>query len=260
MNTGCPQALARQRMRRAHERLWTTLRYCSSTTAFCSRRRVSPTDCSGDHDVMASQVRPWSIQPDSSLALQARPTDEASISEFHQGQRHRLDQSPNVRLQSLPFEPSPIECLANPGATMYRALGDADARRLERDAARASRPSAASTARGAAKRWTRWKKIPRTVNATFRVYWICTAPASALPGLPRLPALRGQCPRPNHLRRVAGWWLQLALRHPHLSSKIAFCSLLGRFPCVLPGSSCQRSKRRLPTRKSSVTSSCCAPA
>ena len=58
---------------------------------------------------------PWSIQPDSSLALQARPTDEASISEFHQGQRHRLDQSPNVWLQSLPFEPSPIECLAEHG-------------------------------------------------------------------------------------------------------------------------------------------------
>jgi len=67
-------------------------------------------------------------------------------------------------------------------------------------------------------------------------------------------------PRPDHLRRVAGRWLQLALRHPHLSSKIALCSLPGRFPCVLPGSSCQRSKRRLPTRKSSVTSSCCAPA
>ena len=31
MNTGCPQALARQRMGRARERLWTTLRYCSIT-------------------------------------------------------------------------------------------------------------------------------------------------------------------------------------------------------------------------------------
>lgn len=25
---------------------------------------LTPTDCSGDHDVMARQVRPWSIQPD----------------------------------------------------------------------------------------------------------------------------------------------------------------------------------------------------
>ena len=31
MNTGCPQALTRQRMGRSRERLWTTLRYCSIT-------------------------------------------------------------------------------------------------------------------------------------------------------------------------------------------------------------------------------------
>ena len=99
MNTGCPQAFARQRMGRVRERLWTTLRYCSSTTAFCSRRSVTPTECSGDHDVMARQVRPWSTQPDSNLALQARPTDEASISEFHQEQRHPLDQRKRRTIQ-----------------------------------------------------------------------------------------------------------------------------------------------------------------
>ncbi len=64
---------------------------------------------------MARQVRPWSIQPDSSLALRARPTDEASTSEFHQGQRSSLTKSPNVWLQSLPFLPLSIECLANRG-------------------------------------------------------------------------------------------------------------------------------------------------
>jgi hypothetical protein len=34
MNTGCPQSLTRQRMGRARERLWTTLRFCITTTVF----------------------------------------------------------------------------------------------------------------------------------------------------------------------------------------------------------------------------------
>ena len=90
-------------------------RLCRGMVTFIVvEERLTPTDCLGDHDVMARQVTPGSIQPDSSLALQTRLTDVASISEFHQGQRHRLDQSPNVWLQSLPFEPSTMECLANP--------------------------------------------------------------------------------------------------------------------------------------------------
>lgn len=62
------------------------------------------------------RMAPQSVVPDSSLALRAPPTDEASTSEFPQGERHRLDQSPQGWRRSLPCKPSPIECLANQGA------------------------------------------------------------------------------------------------------------------------------------------------
>ena len=53
---------------------------------------------------MAKQVRPWLTKPDTNHELKVRPSDEASTSGFHQGQRKQrsLTQRPDVWLQSLP--------------------------------------------------------------------------------------------------------------------------------------------------------------
>ena len=37
---------------------------------------------------MAKQVRPWLTKPDTNHELKVRPSDEASTSGFHQGQRN----------------------------------------------------------------------------------------------------------------------------------------------------------------------------
>ena len=47
-----------------------------------------PTDCTGKLNVMAKQVRPWLTKPDTNHERKVRPSDEASTSEFHQGQRN----------------------------------------------------------------------------------------------------------------------------------------------------------------------------
>ena len=48
------------------------------------------TDCSGDHEMMAKQVRPWLTKPAKCHAPRVHTSDGASTSEFHQGQRARL--------------------------------------------------------------------------------------------------------------------------------------------------------------------------
>jgi hypothetical protein len=52
-------------------------------------KRGDSTDCTGNHDVMAGQVRPGMAEPVSSWALRVRHNDQAPFSKFHQGPRRR---------------------------------------------------------------------------------------------------------------------------------------------------------------------------
>jgi transposase len=60
--------------------------------------------CSGEHAVMARQVRPWLIKPAPVNAPRVQHGNGASTNRFHQGQRatQRRNQSPDVQQQSLP--------------------------------------------------------------------------------------------------------------------------------------------------------------
>src|ERR1700687_4695179 len=60
-----------------------------------------PADCTGEHDVMARQVRPRSGKSALPQGLRARVGDKNPISKFHQGQRLSPRESPDVWLQSL---------------------------------------------------------------------------------------------------------------------------------------------------------------
>ena len=50
------------------------------------------TDCSGDHAVMAKQVRPWLAKPRTSGAPRVRQSEREPTSQTHQGQRLRPQQ------------------------------------------------------------------------------------------------------------------------------------------------------------------------
>ena len=81
---------------------------------------MPPTDCTGKLNVMAKQVRPWLTKPDTNHELTVRPSDEASTSLFHQGQRNQYS-STEGRIYgcNLICSPIPRDCLANRGASIY---------------------------------------------------------------------------------------------------------------------------------------------
>ena len=51
--------------------------------------RIHTTDCSGDHEVMAKQVRPGLAKPEGDTAQQVRLRDREPTSESHQGPRRK---------------------------------------------------------------------------------------------------------------------------------------------------------------------------
>src|SRR5262249_27850327 len=64
------------------------------------------TDCSGDHAMMASQVRPGLAQPKMSAALRVRQSEWEPASRSHQGQRHRPQQKSECTGAIYPCKPS----------------------------------------------------------------------------------------------------------------------------------------------------------
>jgi hypothetical protein len=48
---------------------------------------IDSTDCTGNHAVMAEQVRPWLVKPAVRLAREVRKSDRAPTSTSHQGPR-----------------------------------------------------------------------------------------------------------------------------------------------------------------------------
>ena len=83
------------------------------------RRRLAqentPPDCSGDHAVMAKQVRPWLEKPRMSAAPRVLQSDWEPTSSSHQGQWHKPQKSPNVRVQSDPASPHELEAWQSGG-------------------------------------------------------------------------------------------------------------------------------------------------
>lgn len=76
---------------------------CGSKTDNNSAGRIEPPICSGDHEVMAKQVRPWLAKPVIAGAPRVRVSDRGVNQRIPLGtvtQSHT--KSPNVRVQSLP--------------------------------------------------------------------------------------------------------------------------------------------------------------
>src|ERR1035437_8458947 len=71
---------------------------CCTINVALNRR--NSTDCSGDHAVMAKQVRPWLAKPSTSAALRVLQTDRGANQHIPLGTAARPHKSPNVRLQS----------------------------------------------------------------------------------------------------------------------------------------------------------------
>ncbi len=78
-------------------------------------KRGDSTDCTGNHDVMAGQVRPGMAEPVSSWALRVRHNDQAPFSKFHQGPRRRPHQKSGCMAAIVTFLTSRNERLANRG-------------------------------------------------------------------------------------------------------------------------------------------------
>src|SRR6516164_8704030 len=74
------------------------------------------TDCSGDHAVMANQVRPWLAESEVSAALRVRQSDWEPASQSHQGQRLMPQQKSGCTGAIYPCKPSRAESLARLGA------------------------------------------------------------------------------------------------------------------------------------------------
>src|SRR5215472_16951806 len=110
------------RMSEPYGRCWRMVETLGPTTGQyglpCSRTDYQPqpyatgnhtTDCSGDHAVMASQVRPGLAQPKTSAALRVRKSDWESTRRSHQGQRHRPQQKSGCTGAIYPCKPSKLK-------------------------------------------------------------------------------------------------------------------------------------------------------
>ena len=86
-------------------------------TTFDTGKRT--TDCSGDHTVMAKQVRPWLAKPGTVAALRVQVSDGEPASRSHQGQRHAPQQKSGCTGAIYLCKPSERESLARLGASMY---------------------------------------------------------------------------------------------------------------------------------------------
>ncbi len=66
--------------------------------------------------MMARQVRPWQVKPNLHREQQARETDQAPASIFHQGHKvYCLEKKPGSMAAIFTCYPSSIECLTYQG-------------------------------------------------------------------------------------------------------------------------------------------------